>query len=313
MLRRIATWDGLGRLLLNGNDFGDFMDQKELGKTGEKIPVVGMGSWELSRNAAESVAALKHGLGLGIRFIDTAEMYGTEGVVGEAIRGEKDVFIATKVWPDHFSHDAVIKACNDSLKRLAVKTIDLYQLHWPNYNISIKETMSAMEELQKQGKIRHIGVSNFSIREFEVAQSVLKNSEIVSNQIEFSPIVREFEDEFVDYARKNGITVIAYSPLGHGALFKAENGELMALLNEIGRKYGKSATQVALRWVVSKDRVVAIPKANRIEHMDENFGALEFKLDKEDIRKIDDKSMEFQQPPIAFRIKQRDSGRELRI
>ncbi len=297
----------------NGKDFGDFMDQKELGKTGEKIPAMGMGSWELSKGAAESVAALKHGLDLGIRFIDTAEMYGTEGVVGEAIRDEKEVFIATKVWPDHFGHDEVIKACNDSLKRLGIKTIDLYQLHWPNYNISIKETMSAMEELQKQGKIRHIGVSNFSIQEFETAQSVLKNSEIVSNQIEYSPIVREFENEFVDYARKNRVTVIAYSPLGHGALFKAENREFMNLLNEIGGKYGKSAVQVALRWVISKDRVVAIPKANRIEHVDENFGALEFKLDKEDIGKIDDKSRAFQQPPIAFRIKQRDFGRELKV
>jgi len=119
-----------------------------------------MGTWQLDENS-ERLAALKKGLELGDNFVDTAEIYGTEHLVGEAINGREDVFIASKVWPAHFSYEGVIKACDASLKRLGVKCIDLYQLHWPNYTIPIEETMSAMEHLQKEGKIRHIGVCKF--------------------------------------------------------------------------------------------------------------------------------------------------------
>lgn len=282
------------------------MMYKNLGRTGDKIPAMGMGSWELAGGNGDGVEALKHGLELGIKFIDTAEIYGTEETVGKALKGQKDVFVATKVWPNHFKHDDVIRACNSSLAKLGISTIDLYQLHWPNYNVPISETMSAMEELQKQGKIRHIGVSNFSAKEVEVAQSVMKNSEIVSNQIEYSVVVREPEMDFVEYSRKNGTTVIAYSPLAHGVLYDNRNGKLMELLSEIGKKYGKTATQVALNWLISKENVVAIPKANSARHVDENFGAVGFKLKEGDVGMIDEQAKAFGQRSLAASFKERN-------
>lgn len=283
------------------------MEYTELGNTGEKIPVMGMGSWELGNDRKRSVDALKHGLGLGIRFIDTAEIYGTESIVGDAIKGQGDLFIATKVWPTHFDREGVVRACNNSLKNLGVKTIDLYQLHWPSYNVPIRETMSAMEELQKQGKIRHIGVSNFSAGEVDAARGALKNSEIVSNQIEYSLTVRDPEKEFLGYAKRNKITVIAYSPLGHGALFDERNRGLIEFLGEMGKKYRKTAVQVALGWLMSKDQVVAIPKASGVEHIDENFGAVGINLSAEDIGEIDRKSKEFEQPPLAASFRKRNA------
>ena len=208
----------------------------------------------------------------------------------------------------HFSRDKVIKACNSSLEKLGVDTVDLYQLHWPNYKVSIKETMSAMEELQRQGKIRHIGVSNFSAQEVEEAQAALKNSEIVSNQVEYSLIVREAEKELLGYSKSHNITVIAYSPFAHGALFDKRNRELLDFLEGVGKAYGKTAVQVTLNWLLSKDQVVAIPKADRIEHVDENFGALGFKLSDEDIREIDRKSEAFAQPSLAASFRRRTLG-----
>lgn len=188
------------------------MEYRELGKTGERISCVGMGTWKLGYNPDAEIAALREGISLGINFIDTAKMYHSEGAVGMAIKGE-DVFIATKVSPDHFAYDDVIKACNRSLKELGIKAIDLYQLHWPNPNIPIKETMRAMEHLAKLGKIRHIGVSNFSVEEMIEAQDALKSEEIVSNQVEYSPFVREIVDHLGDFCREEKITMIAYSPL----------------------------------------------------------------------------------------------------
>ncbi|MDE1860623.1 MAG: aldo/keto reductase [Candidatus Micrarchaeota archaeon] len=278
------------------------MQYKELGSTGEKIPAIGIGTWKLRTANADVVPAIKEGFGLGMKFVDTAEMYGTEDMVGEAVHGEKGIFIATKVSPDHFHYKDVKNACGRSLKELGVKRIDLYQLHWPNSRIPIAETMKAMEELVEEGKIRHIGISNFSVEEMEDAMAALKTHEIVSNQLEYSLLVRDIEDEVLGYCRKNKMTVIAYSPLARGLLFEPRNNGLLQVLLEIGKKRRKSAAQVALAWVISKADVVTIPKAANVEHMRENAGASEIKLTAAEIDRINGFLGDLSERPVTERL-----------
>ena len=261
------------------------MRTKKLGRTGEEIPAIGQGTWKMGHEMAADILALKAGIEAGMRFIDTAEMYGSEPVVREAALGE-DVFIATKVSPSHFSHDAVIKACDQSLKKLGVKRIDLYQLHWPNPSIPIEETMGAMEELVSDGKIRYIGISNFSVDQTIEAQHALKSNEIVSNQVEYNLLSRGIEDELLDYCRKEGITLIAYSPFARGEMFDGRYKAQLGLLAEIGNKYGVTPAQVALNWLISKAPVVAIPKAASRDHAMENAAAAGFELTKNEVDRI---------------------------
>ncbi len=265
----------------------DSMKFKALGKTGERIPAVGIGTWKLGTDRDTEMKAIRVGLELGMRMVDTAELYANESLVGKAIEGEEGVLVATKVSPNHLHADDIENSCNQSLKALGVKTIDLYQIHWPNSKISVSETMAAMEKLVKEGKIRYIGVSNFSVKELEEAQGALKSNEIVSNQVEYSVVVRDPERTMLDYARKNSITIIAYSPLGAGALFSKRLEGLYGILDQIGKKHGKSPAQVALNWLVSKDMVVAIPKASNADHMRENAGGVDFSLDRKEMLGID--------------------------
>ena len=182
----------------------------------------GAGTWKLGEDPTKEINAIRAGLDAGMRFIDTAEMYGTEWVVAGAIKDRKDVFVATKVSPSHFSHNDVIKACDRSLNSLGVRQIDLYQLHWPNRSVPIRETMRAMEALVDAGKIRHIGVSNFTIKEFQKAQDSMARYEIVSNQVEYSILV-DLEPGLLDFCNKEVITIIAYSPLAKGMIFNPKN------------------------------------------------------------------------------------------
>jgi len=267
---------------------------KQLGKTKEKIPAIGMGTWEIE-DTAEVVRSLLAGLKLGARFIDTAELYGTEPVVAKVLQKDDDVFIATKVLPSHFSYNNVIKACDASLKKLGVKQIDLYQLHWPNPLIPIEETMKAMEHLVEAGKIRYIGVSNFSVKRMKKAQDVLKKNEIVSNQVIYNPFAREIEKDIIPFCDKEKITTIAYRPLDRGKIFERKP-EIMKAIEEIAEKYGKTSAQVTLNWLCTRNSVVAIPKASTVAHAKENVTSLDFTLKKEDIKKIDDASSGFSYP-----------------
>ena len=263
------------------------MDTRELGKTGEKVPVIGLGTWKISRGD-EGVESVTAGMEAGMRFVDTAEMYGNEDMVGLAIKGQRDIFLATKVSPDHFHYEDVIRACNASLKRLGRKQIDLYQLHWPNTGIPIAETMKAMEKLVDDGKIRYIGVSNFSIDEMAEAQESMKRYEIVSNQVEYSIITRGIEDGLLEFCNDVGATVIAYSPFGSGKLFERKYAGLLSLLDHIGITYSKMASQVALNWVISHKGVVAIPKAGSRDHIKENAEAASFSISSNDLIRIRD-------------------------
>ena len=264
------------------------MENRVLGRTRERIPVIGMGTWAMGNNTGEKnqeeVEALEKGIELGMRFIDTAEAYGggrSETLVGRAIRDVRDqVFLATKVSPEHFGYDDVMRSCEASIERLGVKYIDLYQLHWPNPRVPIQETLRAMDDLVSQGKVRYIGVSNFSVEQTAEAQESLPRSEIVSNQVRYSPSSREIESELLPFCEKEKITVIAYSPLDKGDI---PTGRLP---NELLKKYDMTAAQIVLNWVTYRERVMAIPKASSIEHIKENAESVDVRLTQTDYQAL---------------------------
>jgi len=252
------------------------MEYRALGRTKEKVSTIGMGTWRMGsyRTPAEKegqVRALKRGIELGINLIDTAEMYSSgksEEVVAEAIKNQREqVFIASKVSPDNLHHDDIIKSCSASLKRLGTSYIDLYQVHWPNPKIPIGETMSAMEELVRDGAIRYIGVSNFSVAEAKEAAHALSKNDLASNQVEYSMSNRYVEPEILPYCAREKITLIAYSPLARGQI---ANSVPSAIL----RKYNMTPAQMMLNWVTRNDQVVAIPKAAAISHLEENASSI---------------------------------------
>jgi len=235
------------------------------------------------------IQALRLGMDLQMKFIDTAEMYGaghSEEVVARALEGRRDrVFVASKVSPRHFSYDDVLAAAKRSLKRLGLKQMDLYQLHWPSSKIPISETMRAMEKLVSDGLTRYIGVSNFSVEQMREAQESLSHEKIVSNQVEFSLIDRSVEARILPYCQKEGLTLIAYSPLGQGKIPRGK-GSSFKVLDEMAEKSGKSRNQVALAWVLQHDPVVAIPKAADMDHVKENAEVADWKLDEEDYQRL---------------------------
>ena len=250
---------------------------KELGRTGEKLTSLGLGTWKIPNDSKKGMVAIRTGLEHCINHVDTAEMYANEELVGKAI-SNYDVFVATKVSPNHFRHDDLIRACRASISRLNVKQIDLYQLHWPNKRVPIKETMRAMEELVGRGLIRYIGVSNFSVSEMIEAQEAMKREEIVSNQVEYSILVRDVEEEMMQFCEKEGITLTAYSPLARGGLFSGRYKTMRQHLEYVGRKHGKTATQVALNYLIRHKPVIAIPKAANKSHVLENIGSMGFTI-----------------------------------
>jgi diketogulonate reductase-like aldo/keto reductase len=252
------------------------MEYRRLGRTDDQVSTVGMGTWRIgsyrtSEERKGQVQALRKGVELGINLIDTAEMYSSgrsEEVVGEAIKGlRKEVFVASKVSPDNLHHDDVIKSCRASLARLGTTYIDLYQVHWPNPKVPIRETMAAMEELVRDGAIRYIGVSNFSVAETEEAGRTLARYEIVSNQVEYSMGNRLVEADILPYCVKEKMTLIAYSPLARGQIAGSLPGSIL-------QKYRMTPAQVMLNWVTRNDQVVAIPKAVSIPHLEENASSV---------------------------------------
>jgi diketogulonate reductase-like aldo/keto reductase len=273
------------------------MEFKELGKTGLEVPVLGLGTWGIGGSFTrhlgaddEAVRALRLGLELGMRFIDTAEMYArghSEEVVAKAVEAERQkVFIATKVSGENLSYEDVLKSCAASLKRLNTSYIDLYQVHRPNSRIPISETMKAMEHLVAEGKVRHIGVSNFSVRQTREAQEALSKARVVSNQVEYSLVERSIEEDIFPYSEKEKITVIAYSPVGQGRIPQGGRDHRWQVLDKVASKYGKTRAQVALNWLIVKEPVVAIPKAIRLDHVRENAGAVGWSLSDQDLNEL---------------------------
>lgn len=296
-----------------------------LGSSSLRVSQIGLGTWQFGDRwwgwgglygEEEAIQAVRRSVELGVNFIDTAEVYGgglSEQLVGKAIRGMRDeLVIATKVWPTHYTYSGVIKACERSLRRIGIDVIDLYQLHWPNPLIPLGWTMRAMERLVAEGKIRHIGVSNFSLKQLLRAQEALKREEIVSNQVKYNMLERGAERELLPYAERNRITIIAYSPLAQGLLtgkygpgnvprdmvrrtnrlFDKRNmrriERLVEVLRRIAAERGRAAAQVALNWLIKTPAVVAIPGAKNPRQAEENAGAADFTLSGEELRLIDE-------------------------
>jgi len=268
------------------------MDLKELGRTAVKVPAIGMGTWGLGGYSSpdttcdkDAIRALRRGIELGMYLIDTAEMYGTghtEEVVGEAIKpfSREEIFIVSKVLPENLHYADVIKAAERSLQRLRTDWLDLYLIHSPNPEIPLRETIEAMENLGERNLVRFIGVSNFDVSEVEEAMGYLSKNDIVVNQVEYSLLERSIERNVLPFCTKQQITVMAYTPLAQCRLCENE------FLREIGKKYNKTAAQVALNWLIAKEKVIAIPKAVNIEHLEENAGAMGWSLSEDDMECI---------------------------
>jgi len=242
--------------------------------SGDEIPAIGLGTWQLEGEKCRRV--VKQAIKVGYRHIDTAEIYGNQKFIGQAIKGKKEeVFITSKVWFENLHFDDVLNACENSLKELKTDYINLYLIHWPNRSVNIKETMLAMKRLLNDGLIKNVGVSNFTINHLKDA---LKTGiKIVANQVEFHPYL--YQKELLDFCKRNKILVIAYSPLGRGNLLKDER------IVEIAEKHDKTAAQVCLRWLYEKG-VASIPKASSAKRLKENIEIFDFKLEK-DVEKID--------------------------
>ena len=269
--------------------------QKSAG--GFSLPVLGLGTWEIggryeadNSRDKEGLEAITSAIKLGITHIDTAEAYGNghaEELVGQAIKGfhRQSLFITTKVSWEHLRHDQVIAACKGSLQRLGIEQIDLYLVHGPDENVPLAETMKAMDKMVDEGLVKNIGVSNFDSALIEEAQSYAAHK-IVNNQIHYSLYARAYEDNgTLEYCRKNNILISAYRPWGVGKSFGMPEGALPVLEN-LGKKYQKTAVQVALNWAINQDGVVALIKSSNPDHLKENLGALGWQLDAEDMEEL---------------------------
>jgi len=259
------------------------VEYKHFPRTALRLPEIGFGTWRYRGG----VLPLRKAIELGAHLIDTAESYGTEEIVGEAIRGVRDrVFLATKALPRHFRRADLLKSADESLKRLGVGHIDLYQLHWPNYTVPIAETMATMEELVDRGKIRFIGVSNFSVSDLEKAQAALSRHKIVSNQVRYSLIDRTIEGRLLRYCEQQEIALVAYSPLACG-LGHIKERDAHRTLERVSGLTGKSEGQVALNWCITKSQVIAIPKASSVDHVQDDCGAAGWRLSPEHVALLD--------------------------
>jgi diketogulonate reductase-like aldo/keto reductase len=256
---------------------------------GTRVPALGQGTWGMgeSRNArAIEVAALRLGIELGMSLIDTAEMYGDGGaekIVAESIQGQpQDVFVVTKVYPHNASRTELPKACERSLKRLRIDTIDLYLLHWRERTPPLQETVDTFEQLRAAGKIKRWGVSNFDVDDMEELLSLEHGRECAVNQVLCNLRNREIEFDLLPWSQTNKIPIMAYSPVGH-------SGQLLrnAALKKIAKRHNATPAQVALAWVLRQPDVIAIPKASTEAHVRDNAVALEIKLTKEDLTDLD--------------------------
>jgi diketogulonate reductase-like aldo/keto reductase len=261
------------------------MGLKCLGNSQVRLAEIGFGTWQYTAGVGPLRAAIEQGACL----IDTAETYGTEPIVGEAIRGLRHrVFLATKVRPANFRRPKLIAAAERSLERLGTDYIDLYQLHWPNETVPIEETMQGMSELVDSGKIRFIGVSNFSVQQLRKAQAALTKYRIVSNQVRYSLIERTIENGLLGYCLQNAITVLAFSPLGSG-LSQIRAADSEGVLARIAATTAKTEAQVALNWVISKNNVIALSKGSTAERVLENCGASGWRLSPDALGLLDRK------------------------
>ncbi|MBI2713782.1 MAG: aldo/keto reductase [Rhizobiales bacterium] len=255
--------------------------------SGAAIPVFGLGTWRMGESAhrrADEVAALAHGLSLGITLIDTAEMYGdgeAERIVADAVGARRDeVFIVSKVLPENSSRRGTLAACERSLKRLKTDRIDLYLLHWRG-SPPLQETLAAFEALVAAGKIRHWGISNFDIGEMRELWETAGGQAIATNQVLYNLTRRGIEFDLMPWCQARRIPIMAYSPIEQGRMLDH------ATLREVAARHDATPAQVALAWLTRQDGVVTIPKASTRAHVEEDLAALDLRLTREDLATLD--------------------------
>jgi diketogulonate reductase-like aldo/keto reductase len=255
---------------------------------GESVPALGQGTWNMGedgRRRKEEIAALRLGLDLGMNLIDTAEMYGDGGaekLVGAAIADRRDeVFLVSKVLPEHATRRDTIVACERSLKRLDTDRIDLYLLHWRIEEVDLAEVVDAFTTLVRVGKIRHWGVSNFDLADMEELVELPGGEAAATDQVMYNLNRRGIEYDLQPWCRSRHIPIMAYSPLDQGKLARSRE------LGRIAQRLGASPSQLALAWLVRQDNVIAIPKSASPDHVRENFAALDVRLTKQDLAELD--------------------------
>ncbi len=254
---------------------------------GTPVPAYGQGTWHMGENAGyaeEEVAALRLGIELGIRLIDTAEMYGNgraEELVARAAAGHRDdLFIVSKVLPYNASAKGAVEACERSLRRLGTDRIDLYMLHWRG-SVPLADTLEGFERLRQAGKIRYHGVSNFSLDDMKEWTALSGGAAVASNQILYNLSRRGPEWDLIPWCRERGIPIMAYSPIDQARLLGHK------ALAEVAARHRATAAQVALAWLLRQDGTIVIPKARRAAHVRENFAALDLALDAANLAALD--------------------------
>lgn len=255
--------------------------------SGQLIPILGMGTWQMgenARNRQSEINALRHGLDLGLTLIDTAEMYGEGGaeeVIAHAIANRRaEVFLVSKVYPHNASKRGTITACERSLQRLKTDYLDLYLLHWRG-SVPLAETLEALATLQQSGKIRSYGVSNFDAEDMEEAIRLKDGKGIATNQVLYNLMRRGIEWNLLPWCRQQGIPIMAYSPIEQGRLLNNRTLKMIAQQREV------TAAQVAIAWLLHQENVIVIPKSSRIDHVEQNYAALNLKLSAEELATLD--------------------------
>jgi 2,5-diketo-D-gluconate reductase B len=245
---------------------------------GASIPLLGLGTWDLRGRTCARI--VEEALGLGYRHVDTAEMYDNERDVGDGLRASgvkrSDVFITTKIWPDHFAPRELERAARASLSRLGLREVDLLLLHWPNPRIPLADTLGALAEVKREGLTRHIGVSNFTVALIEQAVA-LTTEPLVCNQIEYHPFLDQ--SKVIAACHRHDMAVVAYSPIARG---KAAGDRLLA---RIASAHHKTAAQVSLRFLVQQN-IVVIPRTGKTDRLSENAAIFDFKLSPQEMTEI---------------------------
>jgi diketogulonate reductase-like aldo/keto reductase len=260
---------------------------------GEHVPAYGMGTWRLAESAAsraDEIATLRLGLDRGATLIDTAEMYGegaAEALVGEAIRGRRDeVFLVTKIYPHHADHRGTTRACERSLKRLGTDRIDLYLLHWRG-GVRLAETLAEFDALQRQGKIRYYGVSNFDaddmaeVLDVQSGRDIPAARSVQTDQVLYNLMRRGLEWDLLPWLRGQQMPLMAYSPLEEGRLLTHHG------LGAFARRHNMTAAQAALAWLFTRDDVIVIPKSAGRGRLLENLACLERALSAEQVTELE--------------------------
>ena len=245
---------------------------------GARIPVLGLGTWELRGRAC--ARAVEQALRLGYRHIDTAQLYENEREVGEGLHASgvrrDDVFVTTKIWPSHFAPRDLERSARERLAQLRLSEVDLLLLHWPNPKVPLADTLGALAKVKQDGLTRHIGVSNFTVALIEEALKATSEP-LVCNQFECHPFLDQ--SKLIAECRKQGMAVVAYSPIARGT---ARNNEV---LKRIGAAYKKTAAQICLRFLVQQD-IVVIPRTSKVERLSENAAIFDFTLSDDEMNKI---------------------------